>query len=315
MKKKPHLSLRPWLRDFHARAAYLTAVGFRQTPTNTREFLARLTARYVTKIPEIADVRDDLAPTGDFSVPLRIYHPDPGEELPVLLFFHGGGHMCGSVTVYDPICRKLAAAARHVVVAADYRLAPENPYPAGVDDALGVVHTVPGLLAERGIRFRNEVSIAGDSAGGALCAAVSRLMQFEPGRRIKRQALIYPSLDYTLSLPSVEENADGYMLQTAKVVWYLDNYFPRGVNRKAVSPLFGEFTDKLPETLVVTAEFCPLRDEGVAYCRKVQEAGVKARQLHLGDMIHAYLNLEDLVPDACAETYEAVAAFLNGKDF
>ncbi|MDR2123660.1 MAG: alpha/beta hydrolase [Desulfovibrio sp.] len=315
MKKKLHPALRPWLRDFNARAAYLAAMGFRQTPTNTREFLARLTARYVTKIPEIAEVRDDLAPTGAFSVPLRIYHPDPAEELPVLVFFHGGGHMCGSVTVYDPICRKLAAAAQHIVVSADYRLAPENPYPAGVDDALGVVRTVTDLLAERRVRFRNELSIAGDSAGGALCASVGRLMQFETGRRIKRQVLIYPSLDYTLSLPSVEENADGYMLQTAKVVWYMDNYFPRGVNRRDVSPLFGEFTDKLPETLVVTAGFCPLRDEGAAYCRKVQEVGVKARQLHFDNMIHAYLCMEDLVSDTCAETYEAVGAFLNGKEF
>jgi acetyl esterase/lipase len=309
-----HPSLRPWLHDFHAKAAWATAMGFRQTPTNTREFLARLTARYVTQIPEIAEVRDDLAPTGAFRVPLRIYHPDPGSALPVLLFFHGGGHMCGGVTVYDPICRKLAAATRHIVVSADYRLAPENPYPAGVEDAVGVARTVPDLLTERGISFNNELSIAGDSAGGALCATVSGLMQYGCGVRIRRQVLIYPSLDYTLSLPSVAENADGYLLQTAKVAWYLDNYFPYGINRKSVSPLFGEFTDKLPETLVITAGFCPLRDEGAAYCRKVREAGVKARQLHFNDMIHAYLCMEDLVPDACRETYAACGDFLNGKD-
>ncbi|MDR1946148.1 MAG: alpha/beta hydrolase [Desulfovibrio sp.] len=314
MQKEPHPALQPWLRDFHARAARMLTLGFKATPTNTREFLARLTAGYVTRIPEIPYVQDDLALTGAFRVPLRIYHPAPGEALPVLLYFHGGGHMCGSVTVYDPICRKLATAANHIVVAADYRLAPENPYPAGVEDAACAARTVRNVLEKRGISFANELSLAGDSAGGALCATVAGLMQFEPGARIKRQVLIYPSLDYTLSLPSIVENATGYLLETSKVEWYMDNYFPGALNRKSVSPLFGEFTDKLPETLVITAEFCPLRDEGVAYFHKVQEAGVKAAHRNFEDMIHAYICMEDLVPDACRETYSVIGAFLNGRE-
>jgi acetyl esterase/lipase len=314
MKNTPHPSLRLWLRTFHAGAASLLAMGFRQTPTNTREFLARLTAKYVTRIPELPCVLDDLIPAGNFRVPVRMYHPAPDEALPVLLFYHGGGHMCGSVTVYDPICRKLAATTKHVVVSADYRTAPENPYPAGVEDALAVARGITDLLTGRGINFKNELSIAGDSAGGALCATISGLMQFEPYARIRRQALIYPSLDYTMSLPSIGEKAEGYLLEKAKIAWYFDNYFPSTVNRRAASPLFGEFTDKLPETLVITAGFCPLRDEGVAYVRKVRETGVKARHLHFEDMIHAYLCMEDLVPDACRETYEAVGAFLNGRE-
>jgi acetyl esterase/lipase len=314
MDKGLNPALVRWLRDFYVLVERMLATGFMPTPTNAREFLAGLTRRYVTFIPELACVLDDLAPGGDFKVPLRIYHPEPEKHLPVLLFFHGGGHMCGSVTVYDPVCRRLALAAKHIVVSADYRLAPENPYPAGVNDALSVARSVWSVLQRRGLNFQKELSIAGDSAGGALCATLSGLAQFEPGLEIKRQALIYPSLDYTLSLPSVDENAKGYLLEKEKIEWYFNNYLPNGLDRKKASPLFGEFTDKLPETLVLTAEYCPLRDEGAAYHKKLTAAGVKSELVNFTDMIHTYICMEDIVPDACKKTYALLDAFLNGQN-
>ena len=129
-------------------------------------------------------------------------------------------------------------------------------------------------LLYRGLHYQRRLSIAGDSGGGALCATVSHMSQYDPEANIRRQALIYPSLDYTLNSNSIEENGKGYFLQKENIIWYFDNYFQKGENRKSASPLHMEFTKQLPETLVITAEFCPLRDEGIAYVEKVKSTGL-----------------------------------------
>lgn len=306
-----HPVLVPWLQNFNAAVEMSLAGGFRATPTNAREWLANCTRMYVTNIPPVAWVQDDLVPTWEYRVPIRIYHPAPPEALPVLVYFHGGGHMCGSVTVYDPICRKLALASKHIVVSVDYRLAPENPYPAGLHDAIGVVRNLWPVLDARKLNYTRDLSIGGDSGGGALAASVSGILQHESAIRIRKQVLIYPSLDYTLSLPSVKENAVGFLLEKDKVNWYFDNYFQHEEDRRKASPLFWEYTPNMPETLVVTAEFCPLRDEGRQYVRRLVEAGAHAEELPFDTMIHAFINMENLVPDACTQMYAAIGAFLQ----
>jgi acetyl esterase/lipase len=305
--------LRQWLDQFNPMMADLLAKGFKATPTNAREGLAALTFGLVTERPEIPWVQDDLVATSAAacSVPVRIYHPAPEAELPVLIYYHGGGHMAGSVTVYDPICRKLALAARHIVVSVDYRLAPECPYPAGLTDAVQVAKNLWATLDGRRLNYQRRLAIAGDSGGGALCASLAHLAQYDAGVDIRRQALIYPSLDYTMSQPSVEENGTGYLLEKERIAWYFDNYFQHCENRKSASPLFMEFSAALPETLVVTAQFCPLRDEGAAYVAKVKATGPYVEHLHLGDMIHAFMNMENLAKTACATVYRRIAEFLN----
>ena len=303
--------LKPWLDNFNQQMAALKAGGFKATPTNAREGLANLTRALVTNIPAIAWCQDDLIPGHAHDVPVRIYHPEPEVALPVLVYLHGGGHMAGSVTVYDPICRKLAHAARHVVVAVDYRLAPECPYPAGVRDAYTAVKNVWPVLQGRGVTFAKQLSLAGDSAGGALCASVAHRAQFDAGIVIRRQALIYPSLDYSMQLPSIAENAKGYLLERSKIEWYFDHYFRHAENRRAASPLHMEISSRLPATLVITAGFCPLRDEGLAYVDKVRQAGVEGEHFHLDDMIHAFINMEDLVKEDCQAVYARVGRFLN----
>ncbi len=303
--------LQPWLESFNRQVADLVAKGFKPTSTNAREGLAGLTRALVTAIPDIAWVQDDVIAAHPFDVPVRIYHPEPAEALPVLVYLHGGGHMAGSVTVYDPICRKLALAARHIVVAADYRLAPECPYPAGVVDGYNAVKHLWPVLQARGLKFRQELALAGDSGGGALSASVAHRAQFDTGIEIQRQVLIYPSLDYTMRWPSIAQNATGYLLERRRIAWYFDHYFPAGTNRRAASPLYMEFGERLPATLVITAEFCPLRDEGRAYVEKLVQAGIEAEHWHLDDMIHAFLNLEDLVRDTCQTVYARIGRFLN----
>jgi acetyl esterase/lipase len=303
--------LDPWLKHYYQLVKAQLEKGVVLTPALAREGLATLTAGLVTESPELPWVHDDRVQGPHGPVPLRVYHPDPGAPLPVLVYCHGGGHMAGGIAVYDPICRKLARESRHIVVSIEYRLAPEHPYPAGVEDARQVVANVWAPLERQGLSHRRILSMAGDSAGGALCATVAHMAQYDPQIHIRRQALIYPSLDYTLSLPSVEENATGYLLETDKIRWYFDHYFQNGEDRRAASPLAMACTSRLPETLVITAEFCPLRDEGAAYVERLKAAGLHAERLHLDHMIHAFLNLEDLVRETCRSVYRRMGEFLN----
>ncbi len=303
--------LENWLLGYNRLLKDLEENGFRQTPTNAREGLAILTYKLVTDKPLVNWVQDDLVDGDEFQVPVRIYHPRPESVLPVLLYFHGGGHMAGSVTVYDPICRKLALSTAHVVVSVDYRLAPECPYPAGISDALSVVRNIWNTLDRRHISYNRLLSIAGDSAGGSMCATISHLTQHDVAVNISKQVLIYPCLDYTLQSKSVSQNGEGYLLQKDKMEWYFDNYCKDSENRRELSPLYMEFSPNIPETLVITAEFCPLRDDGIAYVRKLNDAGVLARNLHFDDMIHAFINMEDLAKDQCKEVYRNIASFLN----
>lgn len=306
--------LKVWLDDFNIKVQQLIEGGFKPTSTNAREGLANLTKALVTDIPNVDWIQDDLVSGEEFDVPVRIYHPAPEKALPVLIYYHGGGGMAGSVTVYDPICRKFALATQHIVVSVDYRLAPECPFPAGVKDGYAVVQNIWAVLQQREVRYIERLSIAGDSGGGALAASVSAKAQFDDKVSIHQQVLIYPSLDYTMDTPSMDENAEGYLLQKGKIAWYFDNYFQDGEDRRAESPLYQPIASNLPETLIFTAEFCPLRDEGKLYCEKLADAGVKAKLVHFDDMIHAFLNMEDLVSDACLRVYQATGQFLNHQE-
>lgn len=303
--------LRDWL--FAQREAKYKARehGYRRTATNTREAWDTLTRRFVTESPEIAWVRDDLIPGPDYRVPVRVYHPQPDRALPVALFVHGGGHIAGGVSLYDPIARRLALAADRVVVSIEYRLAPECPYPAALKDTMACAKRVFRLLENLDMPYEPRLALMGDSGGGALCATVSHLAQFDAGMRIERQVLLYPSLDYTLSQPSVTENGDGYLLERERILWMFDAYLQNAEDRRAISPLFMDLTAEYPETLVITGELDPLRDEGIAYADRLERRGLRAEKRVMPGMIHGFLNLEAMVPETCAEVYAAIGTFLN----
>ncbi|WP_295797369.1 alpha/beta hydrolase [uncultured Microbulbifer sp.] len=302
--------LAEWLEVVNAQVAQVKAAGFEPTPTNARESLANLTAMFVQPGPQMA-VTDTLVKGGEYSVPVRIYQPAERSPGPAIIYCHGGGHMAGSVTVYDPICRRIAEACGRTLVSVEYRLAPENPYPAALNDLLSVVRNLGPTLERKKIEHDNRWILMGDSGGGALCASASRLLQHQP-HNVVAQVLIYPSLDYTMQLSSIEENGEGYLLEKGKIRWYFENYLQREENPYQVSPLYGEFTAKLPATLVATAEFCPLRDEGKQYVEKARAAGAVAELLQFEDMVHAFMNLEDMVPRACDKLYRHIAEFVRG---
>lgn len=303
--------LAAWLGAFNYKVNELLERGYLPTAISAREALAGITFTFVKAGPAIAWVNDELIAGPDYTVPVRIYHPAPEQARPVLVYLHGGGHMAGGVSVYDPICRRLAATTGHIVVSAEYRLAPENPYPAGLHDALTVAKGVWGALQRRGLPHQRRLTLAGDSAGGALVAGISSLAQGEAELEIAHQVLIYPSLDYTLSQPSIRENGTGYFLTESRIAWYFDNYFQHAENRREASPLYQPIGPRLPRTLLISAGFDPLRDEALAYLERLQQAGVATEHLPFDDMLHAFLNLESLVEDECAAVYQAIARFLQ----
>ena len=306
-----HKKLEQWLTKLNAESAEAAAQGYVPTVIGVREGFAGVGRSLMTKIPDVALIREGSIPTPGYNVPVRVYHPAPEKELPVLIYYHGGGHCAGSVTMYDPVCRKLALAANHIVVAPEYRLAPENPYPAGENDCVAVAKHVWTVLDCLGLRYTRRLSVSGDSAGGALAAIAASRSQWDPNISIHKQLLIYPNTDYTLGSSSFVELAVGYWLDKALMEWFSGTYLANNEDRKAVSPLYWEVSEKMPPAMFITAQFDPLREEGLAYADKLKKAGVPAEVVLFDDMIHPFICLEDLVPEACAKAYAAMGAFLQ----
>ncbi|TWX66779.1 alpha/beta hydrolase [Colwellia demingiae] len=300
-------------------AAKATRQGF--SAELVRQGLDNLSA-LIGSGPDIAIVKDDYLATSSHNIPVRIYNPAPNEVLPVLLHFHGGGHMCGSIDLYDPISRKLALATQAIVICVDYRLAPEYPYPAGVDDCQQVLEHYQSLL--KNMKYSDELYIAGDSAGGAICTSLvmNNLANEETNDSVKidKQILIYPSVDYTMVSASIDENGQGFLLEKDKILWYFQQYFQvissdqdEVTQAKIVkaSPLLGKFSSNMPTTLVITAGCDPLRDEGVAYAKSLEEVGVIVEHHSFDGMTHAYMLLDELVSDECQQTYQFIDQFVK----
>ncbi|TWI77394.1 acetyl esterase/lipase [Desulfobotulus alkaliphilus] len=311
--ENPSPALIPFLEQVRKAGKAFLQNGSQPTFANAREGLATLTRTFVTKPCPMAKIIDAPIPGPQWDVPVRIYHPAPEQSLPLLLFIHGGGHMAGSIAVYDGIARRLAKASSRITLSVEYRRAPECPYPSGLEDVTQAAKGAFDLLESLGIGHEKRLAIAGDSGGSALAASLSHRAVHEPGLSIEKQILIYPSLDYTLSMPSAEELAKDYLLEKDKILWYFDHYFQNNENRKAASPLFMEIPPPFPQTLVVTAGFCPLKDEGKAYAERLKQAGIFTMHEEFRDMIHAFLNLEDLIPEACDRLYNLAGAFLQDQ--
>jgi acetyl esterase len=269
-----------------------------------REVLA---TRVLAPIP-LAGVRDVCVPARNRQIPVRLYLPtDRGlardERLPVLVYYHGGGWTLGSLATYDSICRVLARASGTLIVSVDYRLAPEHPFPAGLEDAhLALEWTVRNADAFGGDARR--LAIGGDSAGGNLATVVARRARQEQ-LPVAFQALFYPSTHLARTdYPSYREYGRGHWLTTRAVETFRDFYVPdaRDRGRPDVSPLLAPDEDLrlLPPALIMNAGCDPLRDEGRAYADRLEAVGVPVVYRLEPEMIHACLNLFNsvLYPDA-----------------
>lgn len=303
--------LEAWLEQVNRQNLDFAANEIAADPAVVRSNLEKMTAQFVSSGPFLPWVEDRIVDAQGMSVGVRLYDPAPERPKPVALFLHGGGHMAGSVAVYDPICRRIADACGWLIVSVEYRLAPEHPYPQGLADCLHVVRHVWLLLEAEKRLFTRRLALIGDSGGGALAATISAIAQHDSSLNLDSQVLIYPSLDYTLDHVSVRENGQGYLLEQARMAWYFDCYFQQNEDRQAASPLYMPATQNLPPTLLISAGYCPLRDEALAYVERLAASGVPHHHRHFADMIHAYLNLETLVPEACAQTYREIGRFLS----
>ncbi|WOH36254.1 alpha/beta hydrolase [Thalassotalea fonticola] len=282
------------------------------TPEQTRINLNNLSA-FMPQGPKIAKVINRHLKAHNREIPVTIYNPAPEKQLPVLIHYHGGGHMCGSVELYDPVSRNLASICQCIVICVEYRLAPEHPYPAGIDDCQQVLMRYKELLTD--MAYCEQVYIAGDSAGGAICTTLTQRSITNSDLKIDKQILIYPSVDYSMSSASMDKNGQGFLLEQEKIKWYFEQYFQNNTINdefiKSVSPLNGAFAKTMPKTLLFTCGCDPLRDEGVAYGQALRNAGVEVESIHFEGMIHAYMLLYSLVEEECQQTYHSIANFLS----
>ena len=319
-----HPNLDAWRLQFHQLLAKLDAAGVQATPENARQALADLTARYVVSGPELARVVNLELSLPDRAVSLRFYQPEQcqfeqgqtepehGELTDLVLFIHGGGHMAGSIEVYDPICRRLAEASKHAVLSIEYRLAPEHPWPSGIEDVRAVMAYLPELLDRLQLSLTDlNVHIMGDSGGGAMAATICLQPDHDLSFELQKLVLVYPSLDYRMETESVREFGDEYMLTADRMRWYFDNYLQEQADPILISPLEMVLPEYFPDTLIINAGFDPLRDEAELFKDKLVQGRFSVQLTCYGDMLHAFLNLESMVPEVCERAYRQVADFLN----
>jgi acetyl esterase len=242
--------------------------------------------------PEVAEVEDGVV--GD--VPIRTYRPRNG-TLPALVYFHGGGWSIGDLDTADPMCRRLAAEAGCVVVSVGFRLAPEHPFPAALEDAYAVTVDVVRHAGRYGVR-PDAVAVAGDSSGGNLATVTARRLRDE-GIALAHQLLLCPNTDSGLDSPSFAEFGEGYGLSAAAMAWFLGHYI--GLADRSdprIAPLRAEDLSGLPPATVLTAECDILRDEGEAYARALEAAGVPVEQRRYDGMMHNFVTLPEVFDDA-----------------
>lgn len=261
--------------------------------------------------PEAVDsIENRTIPGSGGAIPVRIYKP-AGEGLPIVVYFHGGGWVLGSIDTHDGYCRSLANAAGAIVVSVDYRLAPEHKYPAAADDAYEATRWVSENAIAIGGRS-GPLAVAGDSAGGNLAAVVTLMARDRGEPLIGCQVLIYPITDRDLNTASYWEFANDHLLTRDAMIWFWDHYCASETDRDQayLSPLRAANLQGLPPALVMTAGYDPLRDEGEAYAEKLREAGVAVTLTRYEGMIHGFTRRFNLF-DKADEALNEVAAVIK----
>ncbi|MFD4370294.1 alpha/beta hydrolase [Streptomyces sp. NPDC058486] len=297
----------PEVRDLIDRAAaQFPPLGTTMTDiAEVRAFFAARPKPAVTPLP-VARVTNRDAD----GVPVRVYEPDTRADAPVILFCHGGGFVLCDLDSHDAFCRSIADATGATVVSADYRRAPEHPFPAAPEDAYTALEwaarTYPG----------RRLAVAGDSAGAGLATVVALLSRDRGGPAIAFQALYYPMLDPTRSRPSHRENGQGYFLTADHLRWYWDAYLPDAADRTHpyAAPLAHADLSGLPPAHVVTNGLDPLRDEGIAYAEALAAAGVPVESHHYAGMFHGFLSMAGALPEGAEARATAFAVLRAALD-
>jgi acetyl esterase len=254
------------------------------------------------------EVRDLKVAGAEGELDARLYRPSEEPDLPLLVFFHGGGFVMGNLDTHDNLCRSLARQTEAVVVSVAYRLAPEHPFPAAPLDCYAATCWLVEHAAGLGIDG-SRLALAGDSAGGNLALAVSQLAVQQRGPKIRYQCLFYPVADAGCDSPSFEAFADGYLLSAGMMRWFWQQYLQEvgQADDPLASPMRAETLDGLPPTTLITAGFDPLRDEGEAFAQALREAGVPVRLQRCEGMIHGFISMAPFVEGAAQALTDAAA--------
>jgi len=264
---------------------------------------------------EVARVDELSIPGPAGPIPARLYVPEAVSKTraPLLVYYHGGGHVIGDLDTHDQPCRFLAREIPALLLAVDYRLGPEHPFPAAVDDAVAAFAFAHSQAAELGAD-RDRIAVAGDSAGANLATVVAQQTTADGGPRPALQALIYPVTDYSSKRPSYAKFAKGFFLTREEMDWFRDNYFADLDQRSdpRASPILAEDLSGLPPAHVVTAGFDPLRDEGEDYAHRLLDAGVPTTTRREAGLVHGFINAVGVSPVAREALGRIAAAIRAG---
>ncbi len=262
------------------------------SPAEARQVMMLRTAAMAGEAPAVARLEDRWIQGPGGPLRVRIYTPAGREPFPILVYFHGGGFVVGSVDSHDKLCRAIANAGGCIVASVDYRLAPEHKFPAAVEDAYAATRWVADNAAALGAD-PDCISVGGDSAGGNLATVTALRARDVGGPRLCHQLLLYPVTNYGFDTPSYRENGSGYMLTRADMEWFWAHYLADEADghHPHASPLRAEDLSGLPPALVLTAEFDPLRDEAEAYAARLREAGVPVTLTRYDGMVHNFVRL------------------------
>jgi len=272
--------------------------------------------RWITRLgamfrdaPPVAQVADRTIPGPDGEMPIRVYRPEGEKPFPTVVFFHGGGFVSGDLESHDALCRYLTRESECVVVSVEYRLAPEHPFPAAVEDAIAATEWAADHTDALG--GTGDLAVAGDSAGGNLAAVAALAARDRGGPDIDYQVLLYPGIGTREDQQSVREHS-GLVLSQADLEWFSDCYFGSEITRQNpyADPTRACDHSGLPPATVLTAEFDPLRDGGVAYAEQLRDAGVEVRHVDYEGMIHGFVSMTDTIGRA-TEAIEDVAGDLR----
>jgi acetyl esterase len=282
-------------------------------PGDAREAFAALMQLAGPKDIPIGKVAAVAIPAPHGEIAARNYAPvaSGGEALPTLVFFHGGGWVIGNVDTHDGLCRMLANGSGCRVISVEYRLSPEAKYPAAVEDAMTAIEWIETNAAQLGVDA-NRLAVGGDSAGGDLAAVVAQQAKKKGAPKLAYQMLFFPVTQIGEETTSLREYAEGYFLERKTLDWFYAHYLPTDADRKdpRISPLAAQDVSGLPPAYIMLAGFDPLHDEGLAYAQKLRAAGVDVTVADFPDMVHDFIYLQAVLPQA-AEALNAAAKALK----
>jgi acetyl esterase len=293
---------------------YLARLGLppidKISPAEARRQYREVRATLRPPAPDLPEVRDLKADGKGGPIALRLYRPAEG-MLPAFVFFHGGGWVVGDLDTHDVVCRQIAREAGAVVVAVDYRLAPEHPFPAASDDAWSATTWIAAHADDLGIDSAR-IAVGGDSAGGGLAASVALTARDSRKPRLALQVLVYPVVDLRADSISYSKYAEGYLLTRAAMQWYIAQYAPTqdAINDWHASPLLAPWVHSVAPALIITAELDPLIDEGDAYAQRLRGARVPVDYQLVPGMVHGFLTMGGKV-DAANRAIATIASALR----